>query len=192
LLILVRQGTKYSEDYVNLLKRQALETSGLETLVLGDQSDADIPLRHDFPGWWSKCELLRPDIPRPFIYVDLDSYILGDISPLLGTDLIAREWHPNWKACGKYQTSIFTMSKYRPEMWEAFMERPNYWMNNYYGDQKFFEKFEWDYIQEAFPDMVGSYKFHNKERPVNKIVTFHGKPKMPDTEGWAKDIWINR
>ena len=42
-----------------------------------------IPLIHDLPGWWSKMELCRPDeIPGTVLYIDLDTVILGDLSPL--------------------------------------------------------------------------------------------------------------
>ena len=41
------------------------------------------PLKHNWPGWWSKIELFRPDLPNvPAIYLDLDTIILGDIEKL--------------------------------------------------------------------------------------------------------------
>lgn len=43
-----------------------------------------IPLQHNWPGWWSKIELFRPDLPKePAVYFDLDTVILGDITDLL-------------------------------------------------------------------------------------------------------------
>ena len=185
MLIVVRQGNKYSEDYVKILRKQAKQTSGLETIVLGDQDDADIKLEF-YTGWWAKMELFRSVIPRPFIYVDLDSFILGDISPLLGETLICREWHPNIKGCGRVQSSLFSLNEYRPEIWETFSQ--GNWMH-LNGDQNFLGKFEWNFIQDRFPTMVGSYKFHNKEKPIHNVVTFHGKPKQPHAVGWAQDLW---
>jgi len=187
-LILVRQGTKYGPEYVERLKEQAWETSGLRTIVLGDQEDADIELEHGWPGWWSKLELFRPDIPRPFIYVDLDSFILGDISPLMGDTAICREWHPNIKGCGRVQSSIIAVGEYRKDIWETFIEKPQHWMQAN-GDQNYLEKFQWKFIQDFYPDMVGSYKIHNKEKPIHRVVTFHGKPLMVDAVGWAQDLW---
>lgn len=39
-----------------------------------------IALEHDWPGWWSKMELFR--LPGPLLYLDLDTVIVGDITPL--------------------------------------------------------------------------------------------------------------
>jgi len=191
-LILVRQGTKYGSEYVDLLKKQAKETSGLETYVLGDGEDADIRLKYGWTGWWAKMSLFAPDMPYPFIYIDLDSYILGDISELMGKTMIAKEWHPNWRACGRVQSSMIAMGEYRPDIWEKWTDNPKHWMDKFYGDQKFLEMFPWDYIQDSYKGMIGSYKLHNKDKPVDKVITFHGRPKPPQADGWARDIWNNR
>ena len=188
MLILVRQGNKYSNEYVEVLRKQAKETSGLDTIVLGDQSDADIKLKHNLPGWWSKLELFRPDIPRPFIFVDLDSFILGDISPMLGETMVCREWSPHVQGRRNVQSSVISIGEQRDEIWDAFISNPLHWMQAA-GDQDFLEKFEWDFIQDKYPNMVGSYKFHDTEEPKHNIVTFHGKPKMADAEGWPRDLW---
>jgi alpha-N-acetylglucosamine transferase len=43
-----------------------------------------IPLTHNWPGWWSKLELFRPGIFKGrVLYIDLDSIIIGDLSPLV-------------------------------------------------------------------------------------------------------------
>jgi hypothetical protein len=43
-----------------------------------------IPLRHNWPGWWSKMELHRPDLPEGVtLYLDLDSHIIRSLKPLL-------------------------------------------------------------------------------------------------------------
>ena len=188
-VLLVRQGTKYGPEYPRMLKRQIKETSGLDTLILGDQDDADIQLEYRWPGWFSKLELFRPDLDKPFIYIDLDSYVLGDISEVT-TDfrLIAREWHPNVQDCGRGQSSFMCLNETQ-DIWEKWKERPGSWMREFRGDQKFLEKFEWDYVQDFYPDLIGSYKFHNREIPVHRIVTFHGKPKPHIADGWAGEIW---
>ena len=38
-------------------------------------------LRHDWPGYWAKLEAFR--IPGPCLYIDLDSVIVGDLSPIM-------------------------------------------------------------------------------------------------------------
>ena len=187
-LILVRQGEKYSEDYVKLLKKQAKETSGLETLVLGDQN-ADIPLEYNWKGWWAKMELFRPDLDKPFYYVDLDSYILQDISHVQ-TDyrLISREWSP--VAQPHHVQSSFMYLNETQDIWEEWIAKGQY--EQYWGDQAFLEKFKWEFTQDKYPDLIGSYKWQNLEAPIHRIVTFHGKPNPEDCEGWAGEIWTQQ
>lgn len=43
-----------------------------------------IPLEHDWPGWWAKMELHRPDLPKGrTLYLDLDSHVISDLKPIL-------------------------------------------------------------------------------------------------------------
>jgi hypothetical protein len=43
-----------------------------------------IPLRYNWPGWWSKMELHRPDLPEGLtLYLDLDSHVIRSLKPLL-------------------------------------------------------------------------------------------------------------
>lgn len=187
MILLVRQGDKYGPEYAQILKRMARETSNLDTLILGDGEDADIPLAYGWPGWWAKMEIYRPDLPRPFIYLDLDSVITGDISNLLLLKgrWISHEWHPNVKGCGKYQSSCVVIEENPTDIWEAFNENPTMWMTQYYGDQKFIERFTWNIF-----DIVGSYEFHDREFPRHPITTFHGKPKPHQIQdGWVNEIW---
>lgn len=63
-----------------------------------------IPLRYALPGWWSKMEVFAG--PGPALYLDLDTVIIGDITPLaeavLQLDhpwefLMLRRWRrPGW------------------------------------------------------------------------------------------------
>ena len=42
-----------------------------------------IPLKHGWPGWWSKLELFRPGVLKgKLMYFDLDTVILGDLKAL--------------------------------------------------------------------------------------------------------------
>jgi len=189
-LIVVRQGEKYHSGYVERLRKQAWDTSRMETIVLGDGHDADIKLERGYEGWWSKIELLRPDIPKPFVYIDLDSFILRDISYLsdLSGNWISREW---WKGMTGVQSSVMKI-EHSSEMWEEWLSVESTLLGHRNGDQEFFKRFEWNYFQDFLPRAVGSYKVHNREKPVNDIVTFHGKPLMKDAGGWAEELWKNQ
>lgn len=182
-IVLVRQGKKYSEGYVKLLKKQL---EGHEVLVLGDQKDADIRLIHNLRGWFSKIELFSPEMEkyRPFLYIDLDSYVLGEIPEFPDTFLMCREWWPG-SIC-KAQSSVMYIST-KIDIFKFFKPQD---IHTQGGDQRWLQDYAEGYIQDYFPNLVGSYKLHNKEQPINTIVTFHGRPKPPDTEGWAKEVWM--
>jgi len=43
-----------------------------------------IPLKHNWPGWWSKIELHRSDLPEGrTLYLDLDTYVVNNLQPIL-------------------------------------------------------------------------------------------------------------
>ena len=43
-----------------------------------------IPLKHNWPGWWTKMELHRPDLPAGrTLYLDLDSHVIRNLQPIL-------------------------------------------------------------------------------------------------------------
>lgn len=187
--VIVRQGDKYTHQYVSALKTQ-LQEQGCEVCVLGDQEDADIKLSHGYKGWWSKLELFSPELKelRPFLYVDLDSFVLGRI-PEEWPDkfMMCREWNPKLHDMNiKAQSSVMWIPKEVDHIWEAIDVNTT---NTCGGDQAWLQFFCEAYIPDLYPTLVGSYKFNNKEFPINRIITFHGRPKMKDAEGWPEDIW---
>lgn len=56
--------------------------AGTEFLCLSDVDVPGvrcIPLKYNWPGWWAKLEMFRPDIPGDFLFTDLDNVLLGPI-----------------------------------------------------------------------------------------------------------------
>jgi len=90
----VRTGTKYGPEYVDRLR--AMVERNLKVphrfVCLTDQRDLPQGVeRFDvsgfkLPGWWSKMLLFDPDVRGDdtggLIYFDLDTVIVGDITPL--------------------------------------------------------------------------------------------------------------
>ena len=187
--IIIRQGDKYGEEYTRILKSQ-LKEQGCDVTVFGDQEDADIKLSGQFTGWWSKLELFSPHLEalRPFLYVDLDSFVLGRI-PKEWPDkfLMCREWntrlHDNYSKC---QSSVMWIPKDVDHIWNAIDVNTTKTIG---GDQAWLQFFSEGFIQDLYPSLVGSYKLQNKEYPIHRIITFHGRPKAKDAEGWAEDLW---
>lgn len=85
----LKTGGCYTSEYVHkLLSAVTVNTSmPLEFVCLTDDPGVDfcetIELKHNWPGWWSKIELFRGDLPEiPSVYLDLDTLILGNIDQL--------------------------------------------------------------------------------------------------------------
>lgn len=86
----LKSGGDFDAEYVERLRDGVSKHLGPHRFVC--LSDVPVPcerisLKHDLPGWWSKMELFRPDTGLGDIfYLDLDTVIVGDLSPLLDMD----------------------------------------------------------------------------------------------------------
>lgn len=91
-LTVLRSGGEYGPQHVQAIQRQVRKwaSSDTEFFCVSDVPIPGVrnrlPLRHDWPGWWAKVELFRPDIPDDFLYTDLDNVILGPIDFALETN----------------------------------------------------------------------------------------------------------
>src|SRR5665213_2652876 len=71
----LKTGGEYSTKHVTWLQRQV----NIPIICLTDSTDkmenvTSIPLKYNFPKWWSKLEMFRPDIGLDdFLYSDLDA-----------------------------------------------------------------------------------------------------------------------
>jgi hypothetical protein len=129
--------------------------------------DANIPaekikLLHDWPGWWSKIELFRPDLPcGRTLYLDLDIHIVDSLQPILDSsgDLVmfptphihkkrTRKDENGW-TIRKYQAStiLFTPASLT-WIYNKFKEKPEYYMNKYRSEQDIYA--EWIPNQPMF------------------------------------------
>lgn len=123
-----------------------------------------IPLIHDWPGWWSKIEIHRPDLPKGrTLYLDLDSHVIRNLGPILDYEgdlvmfrtrvplrkqrLLAPELVHRYQAA----TMLFTPgSKAMEYVYYRFLRRPKAYMANYRSDQDVMGK--WIPNQPVFPD----------------------------------------
>lgn len=174
----------YSEDYVHALRSQI---PGL--IVLSDNGYRPLLQPRRYKGWWSKIEVFRPENRdlRPCLCVDLDTLILGDITPILNLDperlwLIRDFNRPN-----KGESGLFIAPKdgISDVIWKGVQQIPNLTR----GDGAFLRRFECGYIQDEV-DGILSYKTHKlQDEPRGRVVCFHGKPKPHECKGWAHDLW---
>lgn len=158
-----------------------------------------IQLEHNWPGWWSKMELFRPDIDHPdMLYFDLDTMIVGDIEPLLEEDrfLMLRDW---LRPHGLNSSVMSLPVRQRKLTWSHWEHRAADFIAKYsspagdtWGDQAvletlwLYEALRW---QDAHPGMLCSYKAHNVGRDgvptASSVVCFHGRPRPWDTDLWT-------
>lgn len=92
ILCVLKTGGDYDLSYVLRLKeavRQHIGNVAYSFRCLSDDENVGhvcyrVPLKHYWPGWWSKVELFRDGIPKgPAIYFDLDTVIVGDLGPIV-------------------------------------------------------------------------------------------------------------
>ena len=88
-----KHGGDFSPEYVRRLVRgvRAHYDGGFKFVCVTDRPDlaavpgvdATVALEHEWPGWWAKIEALR--LPGPCLYLDLDTMIVDDLGPWIGS-----------------------------------------------------------------------------------------------------------
>ena len=210
--MVLKSGGIYDFNYVNNLNRAILRNTTLKIKIVCltdnsagfDSNIKSIPLVDNFPKWWSKIELFRPDLfpDQKVFFMDLDTVIIGNVDSILsfnydfcalsdfykivtlGSGLMA--WHSSEKTNKIYNDFIknsITISK-----------------NYLEGDQQWIEEkkpLRTKYFQDLFPNQIISFKKHCllQNGSINipsqaKIICFHGLPK-PHTilDPAIKDHW---
>lgn len=89
-LMVYKTGKDFGPEYVQVLARAIGKyLPGARAQCLTDDPRSveayiePLTLRHGWSGWWSKIELFREDLgPGPFLYLDLDTIILRELSML--------------------------------------------------------------------------------------------------------------
>jgi hypothetical protein len=127
-----------------------------------------IDLLYAWPGWWSKVELHRPDLPKGrTLYMDLDSHCIRSLGPILDyvgrdpkelvmfpTGIDKKKWQPlrskGWVCWYQAATMLFTPGCQSMKLvWDRFTERPFHWMKKYRSEQDIMG--EWIPDQPMFP-----------------------------------------
>lgn len=83
-----RSGGDFLPQHVQALRRAVFENSppGTEFVCLSDMSIPGVktrPLFYNWPGFWAKMELFAPWMEGDFLFMDLDTVILGPIDDFL-------------------------------------------------------------------------------------------------------------
>lgn len=200
-LCVCKSGAEYDEEWVRKLKDGVSRnlTVPHEFKCLSDIDVPDrIPLRHNWPGWWSKIEVFR-EATGPTLYLDLDSVVVGNIDHLtnLPMDFAAiRNFHDP----DMIGSAVMWFKKPMKHVYERFCEKPFKWIDYhdrkrdgpYLGDQAFV----WDSLGRDVETLdnrgIVSYKFHCRQGlPKDaRLVCFGGLPKATDVKAdWLERHW---
>lgn len=190
-LTVLRSGGEYRPEHVERLAAQVEKHNpGLEFACLSDVAVPGwIKARHDWPGWWCKMEAFR--LPGPILYMDLDTSVVGDLTPLLDVperftvlrdfNYPAREMGSGVMAWRGDTSGLYLLFAEDPARHMAENQTARWW-----GDQGFIERNTASraYWQDVAPGAVVSWKKHcGHGIPAGaRVVAFHGKPRPWEVE----------
>lgn len=180
----LRSGGDYTVEYVERLKAGVdAHLSGHEFVCLTDVKKVPgkrIPLRHDWAGWWSKCELFR--LPGPVLYFDLDTVITGDLTEIAEyphTFTMLSCFYVQRRAC----SGVMAWSGDWSRLYERYEPTKRY---PGHGDQGYIATalhVEPERFQALFPGQIVSRKVTATRNPDERVVCFHGQPR-PHQVDW--------
>jgi len=150
-LLCVKQGNKYSADYVNTLYRMVSRNCSLEfgfVCLTDDAKGIDpnittIELPRDLKGWWAKPYMFSNSLGLDgvILYMDLDVVIAGNIDKLFTHSpdqwFIIRDFtralRPNWQ---KYNSSVIRFNTGQLDhLWQDFKKNRIEYQRKFFGDQ---------------------------------------------------------
>lgn len=208
----VRVGTKYGPEYVERL-RNGIENHyrrGFSIVCLTDQPQeidgvVNAQINGDrFPGWWSKMGWFLPNIRglKRTIYLDLDTVIVGDLTPLVDLDVefgicrnFSRDVSPSYPC--RYGSCVMTFAPtFGHDIANQFFADPKKWMSigHRYGDQYVIERLHPNatLLQDVLPTgyFVGRRDFGDDMPTGAALMIFAGKHKPHNSpHRWVKDHW---
>jgi len=206
----LKSGGMYTRAHVRILEAMVTRHLQIERFVCLSDVDLQlknverIPLRHNWPGWWAKCELFTPRLfpaGARVLYLDLDMLIVGDLSDMASRTepfLIAGDTYrrpPKRPTIGLQSSLMMWTAGETDDIYSDFAKRPAQLMRKYQqlGDQGWIEEKRpnatlWEV---ATPGQLVSFKKHCRTGlpPNARIVDFHG----PQFKPWSSNInWVKR
>jgi hypothetical protein len=206
----LRRSADYDVDYVARLRDGvAAHLPAAHRFVC--LSDVPVPcerfpLVHDWPGWWAKMELFRPDVGGDLLYFDLDTVITGDLAGLAGVGrltMLSDFYWPERVASGV----MYLPQADRAWVWRHWIADPAGHMERAgrfddrraIGDGKILGRLLGDRptrFQDLLPGQIVSYKVDVRQATGRRfergrgvlpagarVVCFHGQPRPRDI-GW--------
>lgn len=209
----VRTGTRYGTEYVYRLKRGVARNLNQphRFVCLTDRPDELVNVEtidvsgDGLQGWWAKLILLQlaAGSSDRIIYLDLDTVVCGDLSPLAELDVAFGICGNFTRAAGcmtwpcRYGSCVMSFAAgFGKAEWAEFNQRREFYMGQagYYGDQKAFELLipAATILQDVLPPgFFLGYRDITEQKPEHcGLVIFAGKSKPHNcTTEWIVDAW---
>ncbi len=162
-----------------------------------------LPLENHWNGWWSKLNLFAPSLEtlRPFLFMDLDTLINGDINQfnLTGAkqegDLVMLEdfYKKTVPASGMMWIPANNIKV--QTIYDGFISDSSAIIARYRGDQDYIaSKVRPDKFWQQISGKIGTFKPKGKqlkEKPIDiDLVCFHGIPRI--RQAATKYEWIKQ
>ena len=218
IVTVLKVGKEYSTKHAQWLHSQL--PKDLQSVCLSDADVAGVdtlPLTGNWPGWWSKLEIFNPELPtigdQDLLFLDLDTVIVGDISPLLEVQKFTAltDFYREKMPCAPMASAVMYIPEaIKKRVWTAWLDDPKENMRQCnspekHGDQGFIGSvISADRWQDIMPGSIISYKkdiVRQGKIPLavgnglvphdTRIVCFHGKPRPWEcNEAWIPKIDI--
>ncbi|WP_182086578.1 hypothetical protein [Aureimonas sp. ME7] len=208
LLTVLRGGGRYDALWVERLARGARRHAPaftrilcLTDMALDVEGVETVPLRHDWPAWWSKMEAFRPGLTiGTTVLCDLDTVFAGNADALAEPGLAAME---DYFLKGRVSTALLRWNGDElSHLYETFAGEPERWMapgscgkvpNSVHGDQVVVdhllrrENRMPAFLQARHPGLLDFYD-PDKARP-GPVVIFIGDSKPDNARGPVTALW---
>jgi len=203
IVLVLRKGRGFGERDVELLARHIRRTTPdaniicLANIPIRIEGVEYVPMFNNWNKWWCRMELYSPSLKhfRPFLYVDLDTVVLGDLNNIINAIPDKKMYIPleDFYQKGKLATGLLWMPRDNPKINQVWIE----WLKARCPDTEkrmdYFlrEVIEPDAFWQQITDQVISFKPKGKqlqEKPNKSVVCFHGKPSI-----WEANVeWVKQ
>lgn len=212
-IVTIKWGEEFDARYVNLLYTAVLNHTSLPFKFYCFTNEPDNllpeiivkPLPYSLPtdGCWPKLYLFSKEagLSGRVVYLDLDTIITGDITPLLSLDVSFASLYNIFKylRTGKREVGggilVWDADKYY-WIWKDYIIQREIVEGRYVGsgDQGYLNDMVHHkyFLQDLFPNKIVSYKAEGYN-PEAMLVYFHGSPRpheVVESEKWLKDRWV--
>lgn len=141
---MLRSSPEFQPRHVQAMQRQlARWAPGTQLVCL---SDVDVPgvecirLKYNWPDWWCKMEIFRPELQGDFLLTDLDNIFVGPLDDILAVDNYTTQK-------GESNALAYMTEDVRAAVWDEWIRDPadhmHYWhpsrtpVKNQFGDGGF-------------------------------------------------------